>query len=73
MRGSAYSCLDALAPADLFERTFLGTDELYGDASIDLCGTCGRRWLYYHLTYEGFIGSGRWLRGQVASGTAHSP
>ncbi len=73
MRGPACPCLDALAPADLFERTFLGTDELYGDASIDLCRTCGHRWLHYHLTYEGFAGSGRWFRGQVAPETALSP
>ncbi len=73
MRGPACPCLDALAPADLFERTFLGTDELYGDARIDLCRTCGRRWLHYHLTYEGFADSGRWFRGQAAPETALSP
>ena len=73
MMGPACPCLDALAPASQFERTFLGADDLYGEASVAHCKTCGRDWLHYCLTYEAFTGSGRWFRGQVGAGADLSP
>jgi hypothetical protein len=36
-----------------------------GDVMIVRCDVCGTLWLWYHVEYEGFTGSGRWFRGLI--------
>ncbi len=59
-------------PYTQFEKTFLGTDDVYAEVSVDHCKQCGRDWLYYHLEYESFTGSGRWYRGLIGPEVAFS-
>lgn len=57
------------------ETTRVGVDETngrYGDVNIETCRACGRLWLTYPVTYEGFSGSGRWYRGLVSADLARS-
>ncbi|HEX6370217.1 MAG TPA: hypothetical protein VF006_14960 [Longimicrobium sp.] len=46
-----------------------GTRGRFGEVSIRTCGACGRRWLRYHVEYEGFTGSGRWYLGLLPEGS----
>jgi hypothetical protein len=70
--GTSCTCLDGTAPAAQFERTFLGTHDLYAEVSVDHCGTCGRDWLHYFLEFESETGSGRWYRGLIGPEVAFS-
>jgi hypothetical protein len=57
-------CLDT-SPAE-YDESFVGVDMTkgrFGDVSIRVCRTCGRQWLFYHVEYESFTGSGRWYAG----------
>jgi hypothetical protein len=63
-------CLQGVVPHTQFERTFLGTDDLYAEVSIDHCKECGRNWLHYLLEFESVGRSGRWYRGEVGPETA---
>lgn len=66
-------CLDPKARFDLFESAALGSDDRYGESSLWTCKTCGRVWLHYRLEFEGFTGSGRWYRGELAAGESVEP
>jgi len=66
------ACLNGDFPSGAFERTFLGTDDLYAEVSIDHCRSCGRDWLHYLLEFEGVPGSGRWYRGLLGPDIAFS-
>ncbi|HZE97053.1 MAG TPA: hypothetical protein VE981_08495 [Planctomycetota bacterium] len=65
-------CLEGDPPCTQFERTFLGTDDLYAEVSVDHCTTCGRDWLHYLLEFEFHTGSGRWYRGLIGPEIAFS-
>lgn len=66
------ACLRGLLTAGQFDRTFLGTDDLYAEVSIDQCKACGRNWLHYLLEFEQYTGSGRWYRGLIGPDVAFS-
>jgi hypothetical protein len=66
------TCLAGDFQHDRFERTFLGTDDLYAEISVDRCLTCGRHWLHYFLEYESVTASGRWYRGLIGQDVAFS-
>jgi hypothetical protein len=66
------ACLEGSADYSRFDRTFLGTDDLYAEVSVDHCKTCGRNWLHYLLEFEGTSGSGRWYRGLIGPDVAFS-
>lgn len=54
-----------------FAQAAVGVDETngrYGDVTVRTCRACGRRWLHYHVEYEGFTGSGRWYAGVLPDG-----
>ena len=66
------ACRRGAVPEGLFDRTFLGTDDLYAEVSVDHCRACNGNWLYYVLEFEGAPGSGRWYRGLIGPEVAFS-
>ena len=66
------ACRLGAVPDSLFDRTFLGTDDLYAEVSVDHCRTCNRNWLYYFLEFEHTSRSGRWYRGLIGPEVAFS-
>jgi hypothetical protein len=66
-------CMNPVFRYPDFDRIEIGVDETkgrFGEVSIHVCRTCGRKWLHYYVTYEGFSQSGRWYRGLVSDETA---
>ena len=58
-----------------FDSTEIGIDETngrFGEVSIKTCRSCKRKWLHYHIEYEGFPESGRWYRGLLSDEAAKS-
>jgi hypothetical protein len=58
---------------DKFNLRDLGEDPTngrYGEARIETCLDCGRRWLHYAVEYESFSRSGRWFRALVSDAVA---
>jgi len=66
------ACLEGDAASSQYDRTFLGTDDLYAEVSVDHCRTCGRNWLHYFLEFERTSRSGRWYRGLIGPEVAFS-
>lgn len=57
-----------------FSEASVGVDRTngrFGAVGVRTCAACGRRWLHYHVEYEGFSGSGRWYQGLLPEG-AHA-
>ncbi|NND82913.1 MAG: hypothetical protein HKN50_10840 [Gammaproteobacteria bacterium] len=40
-------------------------DPKFGEVSMDLCRSCDKLWLKYHIEWDGYSRSGRWYRGEV--------
>lgn len=66
------ACLQGTFAPDRFDRTFLGTDDLTAEVSVEHCRSCGRDWLHYFLEFEGTSRSGRWYRGLIGPDVAFS-
>lgn len=66
------ACLRGDFRAEALDRTFLGTDDLFAEVSVEQCRSCGRNWLHYLLEFEGFSRSGRWYRGLIGPDVAFS-
>ncbi len=48
-----------------FDERHIGTDDRYGDVSIQTCKTCGSTWLHYYQVHDSFTESGRWYHGLI--------
>ena len=49
-----------------FDSDFIGVDKTngrFGEVSVEICKTCGSKWLRYFVEYAAFTASGRWYRG----------
>ncbi len=71
-RPTSCACLRGEFRPETLERTFLGTDDLYAEISVDRCTSCGRNWLHYLLEFESVPRSGRWYRGLIGPEVAFS-
>ncbi len=59
-------CFEPPFSAVNFESLSLGSDENYGEVSIEKCKICGQKWLHYFYENEAFTKSGRWYRGLIS-------
>lgn len=69
MTGAECECVE-LGPTSFHVRS-VGVDATngrFGEVRVRTCRACGRRWLHYHVEYEGFTGSGRWYLGLLPEG-----
>ena len=69
---SSCACLRGEFRAEALDRTFLGTDDLLAEVSVEQCRSCGRNWLHYLLEFEAVDRSGRWYRGRIGPDVAVS-
>ena len=65
------ACLELGPRQGSVDEAFVGIDRTngrFGEVSIRTCRACGRRWLHFHVEYEGFSCSGRWYTGLLPEG-----